>query len=90
MATRELLSQAQRQRLTELPDPMDERILARYHTLSENDLSVVGKRRRPETKLGFAVQLCYLRFPGRPLKSGERPPKNLLEYGAPFCTFSSP
>jgi TnpA family transposase len=82
VATRELLSPAQRQRLTELPDPMDERELARYHTLSEEDLTVIGKRRRPETKMGFAVGLCYLRFPGRPLKPGERPPHNLLEYVA--------
>ena len=82
MATRELLSPAQRQRLTELPDPMDERQLARHHTLSEEDLRVIETRRRPETKLGFAVGLCYLRFPGRPLKSGEIPPQNLLEYVA--------
>lgn len=82
MATRELLSPAQRQRLTELPDPMDERELARHHTLSEEDLRVIGTRRRPETKLGFAVGLCYLRFPGRPLRAEERPPQNLLEYVA--------
>jgi TnpA family transposase len=82
VATRELLSPAQRQRLTELADPMDERKLARHHTLSEDDLEVIGTRRRPETKLGFTVQLCYLRFPGWPLKPGERPPHNLLEYVA--------
>ena len=82
MPTRELLSPAQRLRLTELPDPMGERDLARHHTLSDTDLAVIGKRRRPDTKLGFAVQLCYLRFPGRPLRSGERPPENLLDYVA--------
>jgi hypothetical protein len=82
VATRELLSPAQRLRLTELPDPMDERLLARHHTLSEEDLAAIAKRRRPATKVGFAVQLCYLRFPGRPLKAGERPPQNLLEYVA--------
>lgn len=80
MAIRELLSPAQRQRLTELPDPMDERLLARHHTLPEEDLRVIETRRRPETKLGFAVQLCYLRFPGRSLRAWERPPQNLLEY----------
>jgi integrase len=61
---------------------MDERKLARHHTLSEEDLRAIGSRRRSETKLGFAVQLCYLRFPGRPLRAGERPPLNLLEYVA--------
>lgn len=82
MATREFLSPAQRQRLIELPDPMDERKLARHHTLSEEDLRVIGIRRRADTKLGFTVGLCYLRFPGRPLRAGERPPQNLLEYVA--------
>ncbi len=65
----QLLSPAQRLRLTELPDPMDERELARHYTLSEEDLAAIGKRRRPETRTGFAVQLCYLRFPGRSLAS---------------------
>jgi hypothetical protein len=70
VATRELLSPAQRLRLTGLPGPMDERDLARHHTLSDTDLAVIGKRRRPDTRMGFSVQLCYLRFPGRPLRSG--------------------
>ena len=61
---------------------MDERELARHHTLSEKDLRVIGTHRRPDMKLGFAVGLCYLRFPGRPLHAGERPPRNLLEYVA--------
>ena len=82
MATRELLSPAQRLQLTELHDPMDEREMARYHTLSDGDLAVIGKRRRPDTRVGFSVQLCYLRFPGRPLRVCERPPGNLLEYVA--------
>lgn len=61
---------------------MDERELARHHTLSEQDVAVVESRRRSESKLGFAVQLCYLRFPGRTLRAGEKPPLNLLEYVA--------
>ena len=65
-----------------LPDPLDERDLARYHTLSDGDLAVTGKRRRPDTRIGFSVQLCYLRFPGRPLRAGETPPGNMLEYVA--------
>ena len=47
MATRELLSPAQRLRLTELPDPMDEREMARHHTLSDRDLAV--NREAPAT-----------------------------------------
>jgi len=61
---------------------VDERELARYYTLSEEDLAAIGKRQRPETRIGFAFQLCYLRFPGRPLNSGGQPPANMLEYVA--------
>lgn len=60
MPTRELLSEAQRARLSALPE-MDARELARHHTLSEADLTAVGVRRGAPNRLGFAVQLCLLR-----------------------------
>ncbi|WP_428997391.1 DUF4158 domain-containing protein, partial [Pseudomonas aeruginosa] len=37
---------------------------ARHYTFSESDLSIIRQRRGPANRLGFAVQLCYLRFPG--------------------------
>jgi TnpA family transposase len=81
MPTRELLSKAQRSRLSELPE-MDFRELARHHTLSEADLFSVGIRRGAANRLGFAVQLCLLRYPGRPLRSGEIVPRNIVEFVA--------
>jgi TnpA family transposase len=58
------------------------REMVRHWMLSEHDLEVVNERRQRHNRLGFAVQLCLLRYPGWPLKPGEIPPSNLLEYAA--------
>lgn len=54
-----------------LPDTQDE--LIRHYTFSEADLSVIRQRRGAANRLGFAVQLCYLRFPGIILGADETP-----------------
>lgn len=36
-------------------------------TLGPDDLSEVARRRRKPNRIGYAVQLCYLRHPGRAL-----------------------
>jgi len=56
------------------------REMVRYWSLSERDVAFVNERRRQQNRLGFAVQLCLLRYPGWPLKPGELPPENLLQY----------
>jgi TnpA family transposase len=61
---------------------MDERELARHHTLSEADLAAVSVRRGAANRLGFAVQLCLLRYPRRPLKPGEGVPRPIVEFVA--------
>ena len=62
MPRRSILSAAERESLLALPDTKDE--LIRHYTFSESDLSIIRQRRGPANRLGFAVQLCYLRFPG--------------------------
>jgi TnpA family transposase len=59
---RSILSATERESLLALPDAKDE--LIRHYTFNESDLSVIRQRRGPANRLGFAVQLCYLRFPG--------------------------
>ena len=39
-------------------------MMVRYWTLSYEDLNRIRSRRGAENRLGFAVQLCLLRFPG--------------------------
>ena len=73
-----------RQQLTEaqitalLDPPTDQRELVRHYTLSAADLAAIRRCRGDHNRLGHALMLCYLRYPGRPLKAGERPPRPLL------------
>lgn len=62
--------------------PLDEREIARHYTLTGDDLEIVGRRRGDATRLGFAMLLLYMRWPGRALEAGELPPAPLLTYVA--------
>ncbi len=80
MPTREVLSPAQRASLLTIPADFSERELARYYTLTEEDLAIIQRRRRPENKLGFAVQLGHLRFPGWPWDPAVPLPATIVAY----------
>jgi len=62
MPRRSILSATERDSLLALPDTKDE--LIRHYTFNEADLSIIRQHRGAANRLGFAVQLCYLRFPG--------------------------
>ena len=80
MARRQRLSDIQ---ITELFDPpTDQRELVRHFTLSAADLAAIRRCRGDHNRLGHALMLCYLRFPGRALRAGERPPPALLAFVA--------
>ena len=63
MPHRELLTESQR--LSFQAPASDEREMVRYYTLSPDDLALINRHRGDPNRLGFAVMLCYLRFPGR-------------------------
>jgi hypothetical protein len=77
MPRRSILSAAERESLLAPPDDPDS--LIRHYTFSETDLSVVRQRRGAANRLGFAVLLCYMRYPGVILGAGERPFAPLLD-----------
>lgn len=60
----------------------EQRELVRHYTLSEADLAAVGRCRGDHNRIGFALMLCYLRHPGRPIRAGERPPAALVNFVA--------
>ena len=78
MPTRELLAPAQRAQFTELPAVLDKRTLARFYTLSDDDLRLIRRHRRASTQLGFTVQLAYAHYPGRVLHVGEDAHRQIL------------
>jgi Domain of unknown function (DUF4158) len=80
MPPRTLLSSEQRTRLFAIPTDAPEMI--RHYVLDADDLALVGARRRAGNRLGFAVQLCALRHPGRVLDPSESPPPPMLAFVA--------
>ena len=78
MTRRQQLTEAQIAALFD--PPTDQRELVRHYTLSAADLAVIRRCRGDHNRLGHALMLCYLRYPGRPLKAGERPPRPLLSF----------
>ena len=71
MALRELLSSSQREAFEAVP--LDRAGLIEHYVLSDQDLSLIRRRRGTQNRLGLAVQLALLRYPGRALLSGETP-----------------
>jgi TnpA family transposase len=80
MARRAILTAAQRAALLALPT--ERRDLARLWTLSEPELAFLARRRRDRNRLGVALQLCALRYPGRLLRPAEAVPPAAVAFVA--------
>jgi len=76
MPRRELLTSTERLQLLAFPD--DEGELIRLVALTKPDLAFVGQHRGDHNRLGIAVLMSYLRYPGRVLGEGERPHDPIL------------
>src|SRR3954447_25487240 len=55
---------AEREPLDRFPEEIPPEDLAAHFTLTISDLSVVRRRRGDHSRLGFALQLCALRYLG--------------------------
>ena len=78
MPRRSILSATERASLLALPDTDDERI--RHYTFTEADMALIRQRRGDANSLGWAVQLCLLRFPGQGLLTETVVPVSLLRW----------
>lgn len=76
MPRRELFSPAQRLDLLALPE--DEAELIRLFSLSTQDLAVIQQRRGAANRLGFALQLCSIRYPGLVIGPYSEPVQSML------------
>ena len=66
-----------------LYDPLTEpRELVRHYMLTKTDLAMIRRCRGDHSRLGYALMLCYLRHPGRSLRTNERPPAALVAFVA--------
>ena len=91
MPPRTLLSSEQRTRLFAIPsDPAE---MARHYVLGAEDLALIRTKRRSINRLGFAVQLCLLRYPGLGMGPAEQPPEAMIAFvanqlGVPSAVFA--
>ena len=80
ISRRSILSASQRATFERLPTDAEE--LARHYSLTEDDLVLIRKCRGAHNRLGFAIQLCLMRYPGRVLRIEESIPDQLLAFVA--------
>jgi len=66
--------------------PTDAAAIVRHYTFSPEDMALIRQRRRAANRLGFAVNLAYLRLPGRVLGIEETPPADMLAFVAKQIT----
>jgi hypothetical protein len=69
-----------RQRAALLMLPDDEAAIVKHYSLSGEDMTAIDTARTPATRLGYALQLCCLRYPGRHLRHGELLPAVMLDH----------
>ena len=80
MPRRSILSTTEQMSLLALPDSQNDLIC--YYTFNETDLSLIRQRRGDANRLGFAIQLCLLRYPGSMLGSDLIVTESLIQWVA--------
>ena len=80
MARRDLLTGDERRALFGVP--LDHASLAKHYTVADEDRPLIEAKRGDANRLGFALQLCAFRFPGRLLRPGEAIPEAALRFVA--------
>lgn len=80
MPSYQILTDSQRAQALELPVKMSRSELRQHYTFSPTELALIVERRGNSNKLGMALQLAFLRFPGRTLNPNEEVPQYLLDF----------
>lgn len=80
MPRRSLLSDTERDSLLVLPESQDD--LIQQYSFTDADLALIRQRRGAANRLGFAVQMCLLRYPGYALASDTMLPDPVIHWVA--------
>ncbi|OIJ09409.1 DDE transposase [Anaerobacillus arseniciselenatis] len=80
MRGKELLTLDQRNMFMSFPDDMTEHDMEMYYTFTSEDLAFINKHRRDHNRLGIALQLAVLRYPGWNLFQIKDIPSQILDY----------
>ncbi|MCL2312319.1 MAG: Tn3 family transposase [Firmicutes bacterium] len=80
MPRKKALSLSEMDSLMAFPNTVDG--IIQYYTFNEQDINIIMQHRGNHNRLGFAIQLCYLRYPGYVLPTSGKPPELLLSFVA--------
>lgn len=80
MRGKELLTPEQRNLFMSIPDDMAEHDIEMHYTFTSEDLRFINKHRRDHNRLGIALQLAVLRYPGWTLFQIKEIPSQILDY----------
>lgn len=75
-----LLTNQERELITQIPADISNNEIIKYYTLSKNDLEIIGKRRNDYNKIGFALQICLLRHKGWTINNYGYIPESIIQY----------
>lgn len=78
MPRRAILSLTEREALIAVPERRDD--LIRAYTFNEHEIAFINQHRGAANRLGVAVLLCYMRYPGVALAPHQTPAPSILEY----------
>src|SRR5215470_846149 len=76
------LTATERDRLNHFPAPLPDEDLRAFFWLSEDDHQVIHRQREAHTRLGFALQLCALRYLGFAPDDLRTTPEEVVRYVA--------
>lgn len=78
--TPRVLTPEEQRLFTAVPDDLSMEDLARYYVLNPEDKAFIFRHRGDANRLGIAIQLCTLRFPGRYLMQMTAISAQLVDY----------
>jgi len=78
MAKRYLLSSSVRGSFFDIPSDMAS--LERYYVLATDDLDLIGSRRGAENRLGLAIHIALLRYPGQGWRNSDQIPPEVIHW----------